>query len=142
MTFLVLSELKAYMTPQLTEELFVDTTRSHKLQINLDIIIPTISCDYLSLDAMDSTGEQHLHIEHNIYKRRLNLDGHPIEEAKKEEIQSSTTKKLNGTTDDSKSLETEVTAPEKPICGSCYGAGHNETHCCNSCQGLLNYKVS
>ena len=131
MTFLVLSELKAYLTPQLTEELFVDTSRSHKLKINLDITIPTISCDYLSLDAMDSTGEQHLHIEHNIFKRRLNLDGHPIEEAKKEEIQSSTTKKQNETAE-SKSKENEP-----PICGSCYGAQHNETHCCSSCQDVI-----
>jgi endoplasmic reticulum-Golgi intermediate compartment protein 3 len=142
MTFLVVSELSNYLTPQLTEELFVDTTRSHKLKINLDVIIPTISCDYLSLDAMDSTGEQHLHIEHNIYKRRLNLDGHPIEEAKKEEIQSSTTTKLNGTLastsaeTDSKTKEKDVES-EKPICGSCYGAQQNETHCCNTCQDVI-----
>lgn len=133
MTFLVLSELNAYLTPHLAEELFVDTTRGHKLKINLDIIIPTISCDYLSLDAMDSTGEQHLHIEHNIYKRRLTLDGHPIEEAKKEDIQTSTSKKLNETAEQPK---TEL-KPEKPICGSCYGAGHNETHCCNTCQEVI-----
>lgn len=138
MTFLVLSELKAYLTPQLTEELFVDTTRSHKLKINMDIIIPTISCSYLSLDAMDSTGEQHLHIEHNIYKRRLNLEGHQIEEAKKEEIQSSTTTKLNETSAEAaaKSKEKE-SEPEKPLCGSCYGAQFNETHCCNSCQDVI-----
>lgn len=42
---------------------------------------------------MDSAGEQHLHIEHNIFKTRMNLDGHPIEEPKKENIQA-TTKKL------------------------------------------------
>lgn len=69
MTCLIISEFNAYLSPNLTEELFVDTTRGHKLKINLDIYIPVISCDYLSLDAMDSTGEQHLHIEHNIYKR-------------------------------------------------------------------------
>lgn len=69
MTCLIFSEFNAYLSPNLTEELFVDTTRGHKLKINLDIYIPVISCDYLSLDAMDSTGEQHLHIEHNIYKR-------------------------------------------------------------------------
>lgn len=39
----------------------------------------------LSLDAMDSAGEQHLHIEHNIFKRRLDLEGKPIEDPKKEE---------------------------------------------------------
>lgn len=35
---------------------------------------------------MDSSGEQHLQIDHNIYKRRLDLDGNPIEEPKKEDI--------------------------------------------------------
>jgi hypothetical protein len=33
---------------------------------------------------MDTSGEQHLQIEHNIYKRRLDLDGKPIEDPKKE----------------------------------------------------------
>jgi hypothetical protein len=35
---------------------------------------------------MDSSGEQHLQIDHNIYKRRLDLKGQPIEEPKKEDI--------------------------------------------------------
>lgn len=39
----------------------------------------------LALDAMDTSGEQHLHIEHNIFKRRLDLAGNPIEDPKKEE---------------------------------------------------------
>lgn len=132
MTFLVLSELNAYLTPEISEELFVDTTRGHKLKINLDVVIPMISCDFLSLDAMDSTGEQHLHIEHNIYKRRLTLDGHPIEEPRKEEIQSSTTAKRLNETVESKSKEYVP-----PACGSCYGANHNETHCCNTCQDVI-----
>lgn len=54
-----------------------------------------LTCADLSLDAMDSAGDQHLHIEHNIYKRRVDLKGNPIEEAKKEEIITSTTKKEN-----------------------------------------------
>lgn len=41
----------------------------------------------LSLDAMDTTGEQHLQIEHNIFKRRLDLSGKPIEEPKKTGMQ-------------------------------------------------------
>lgn len=49
----------------------------------------------LSLDAMDSAGDQHLHIDHNIYKRRVDLNGNPIEEAKKEEIATSTKKLEN-----------------------------------------------
>lgn len=44
----------------------------------------------LVLDAMDSSGEQHLQMDHNIHKQRLDLDGNPIEEAKKEVILTST----------------------------------------------------
>lgn len=105
MGILFLSEVNYYLTPTLSEELFVDTSRGSKLRINLDIIVPTISCDrkyiyilysqiynnkkinkyikyitVLSIDAMDTTGEQHLQIEHNIFKRRLDLNGKPIED--------------------------------------------------------------
>lgn len=38
----------------------------------------------IALDAMDSSGEQHLHLEHNIFKRRLDLNGTPIAEPKNE----------------------------------------------------------
>ena len=37
----------------------------------------------LSLDAMDLSGEQHTNIMHNIFKRRLDFDGKPIEDPKK-----------------------------------------------------------
>lgn len=40
----------------------------------------------LALDAMDSSGEQHLEISHTIYKRRLDLEGNPLEEPKRENI--------------------------------------------------------
>lgn len=126
---LVMLEFNAYMTLEVNEELFVDTTRNHKLQINLDITMPRISCDYLSLDAMALDGEQHLHIEHNIFKRRLDLEGQVIVDAtpEKHDVQlSSTDKKApgNGTV-------VEEATTEKPVCGSCYGA--NKT-CCNTCQ--------
>lgn len=45
----------------------------------------------LVLDAMDSSGEQHLQMEQNIHKRRLDLNGNPIEEPKKQEIATSST---------------------------------------------------
>lgn len=48
----------------------------------------------LALDAMDSSGEQHLEISHTIYKRRLDLEGNPLEEPKRENI----TKVKNDTT--------------------------------------------
>jgi len=47
MILLFTSEIRDYLTPQLTEELFVDTSRSGKLKINFDIVFSRISCDYL-----------------------------------------------------------------------------------------------
>lgn len=47
----------------------------------------------LSLDAMDSAGDQHLHIDHNIYKRRVDLQGNPIDEPVKEDISAPSTKR-------------------------------------------------
>lgn len=48
----------------------------HVMNVFLDLV----------LDAMDSSGEQHLQMDQNIHKRRLDLNGKPIEEPKKEEI--------------------------------------------------------
>ncbi|XP_053625611.1 endoplasmic reticulum-Golgi intermediate compartment protein 3 [Plodia interpunctella] len=124
MVLLFLSELYTYMSPNISEELFVDTSRGHKLQINFDIVVPAISCNYLVLDAMDSSGEQHLQMDHNIHKRRLDLDGNPIEEPKKQEIVLSST------------LQQNDTAIAKVSCGSCYGAAFNESQCCNTCEDV------
>lgn len=43
---------------------------------------------------MDTSGEQHLQMHQNVYKRRLDLDGNPIEEPTKEEIAVSSTVRL------------------------------------------------
>ncbi|CAH2066589.1 unnamed protein product, partial [Iphiclides podalirius] len=122
MILLFLSELYTYMSPNISEELFVDTSRGHKLRINFDIIVPSISCSYLVLDAMDSSGEQHLQMDHNIHKRRLDLQGNPIEEPKKEEMLFSSTVKQN------------ASDLAKYTCGSCYGAAFNDSQCCNTCE--------
>lgn len=45
MVLLFWVEFMSYLTPNVTEELFVDTSRSPKIQINLDVIFPKVSCD-------------------------------------------------------------------------------------------------
>lgn len=35
---------------------------------------------------MDSSGEQHLQLQHSVFKRRLDLEGNPIKEPIKEGI--------------------------------------------------------
>ena len=84
MILLFASETQDYLAPELREELIVDTTRAGKLKINLDFVFPRISCDYLVLDAMDVSGEQHIDIEHNVFKRKLDLDGKPIDDPQKQ----------------------------------------------------------
>lgn len=47
----------------------------------------TYSCFIvLALDAMDSSGEQHLEVSHTIYKKRIDLGGNALEEPKRENI--------------------------------------------------------
>ncbi|XP_029038334.1 endoplasmic reticulum-Golgi intermediate compartment protein 3 isoform X1 [Osmia bicornis bicornis] len=128
MAILFLTELNYYLTPTLSEELFVDTSRGSKLRINLDIVVPTISCDLLSIDAMDTTGEQHLQIEHNIFKRRLDLHGKPIEDPQRTDITD--TKALSKTT--TKSVESTTVE----TCGDCYGAATDKLKCCNTCDDV------
>ncbi|XP_015601063.1 endoplasmic reticulum-Golgi intermediate compartment protein 3 [Cephus cinctus] len=129
MIIFFLCEVEDYLKYNLKEELFVDTSRGSKLRINLDIIIPTISCDLLSLDAMDATGEQHLQIEHNIYKRRLDLDGKPIEDPQKTDIVK--TKGLMETTNQNNTQDANE-------CGDCYGATSEAMGilCCNTCEDV------
>uniref|UniRef100_A0A1A9ZS51 Endoplasmic reticulum-Golgi intermediate compartment protein 3 n=1 Tax=Glossina pallidipes TaxID=7398 RepID=A0A1A9ZS51_GLOPL len=117
---LIFLEFWAYITPHLTEELFVDTTRGHKLRINLDITMHNLACNYLSLDAMDSSGDQHLRVDHNVFKHRLDLQGNPLKKTEpiKEIVVVSPSNKNNS-------------------CGSCYGAEYNSTHCCNNCEAVL-----
>lgn len=42
---LFVSELRDFMTPEMEEELLVDTTRGEKLKINVDVIFHNIGCN-------------------------------------------------------------------------------------------------
>ncbi|SPP75997.1 endoplasmic reticulum-Golgi intermediate compartment protein 3 [Drosophila guanche] len=118
-SLLIFLEFLNYMQPALNEELFVDTTRGHKLRINLDVTLHNLACNYISLDAMDSSGDTHLRVDHDIFKHRLDLKGEPLKETPIKEIVA-------------------VSPPNKNVtCGSCYGAEHNATHCCNTCEEVL-----
>ncbi|XP_037933566.1 endoplasmic reticulum-Golgi intermediate compartment protein 3 [Teleopsis dalmanni] len=117
---LICFEVLAYMRPTLTEDLFVDTTRGHKLRINIDVTIHHVACNWLSLDAMDSSGDQHLRIDHNVFKHRLDLNGNPLKE-----------------TEPIKEIVAVSPSNNNNTCGSCYGAEHNSTHCCTTCEDVL-----
>ncbi len=52
---------------------------------------------FQGIDAMDTSGESHIDIVHNIYKRRLDLEGQPIEDPQREQGLGETKKILNAT---------------------------------------------
>lgn len=128
MILLFTSEIQDYLTPGVEEQLYVDTSRGAKLKINLDIVFPKIGCDFLSLDAQDVSGEQHIDIEHNVYKRRLDLDGKPIEDPVRDLSVGEAVAKVENKTEDA---GTEIEAVK---CLSCYGAETEDQKCCNTCE--------
>jgi len=75
---LFISELRSYFTPVTTDHLYVDTTRSQRIRINVNITFPNMPCSGLNLVAMDVAGEQQIDVVNNIVKTRWSLDGHKL----------------------------------------------------------------
>ncbi|KAH7575622.1 hypothetical protein JRO89_XS02G0166300 [Xanthoceras sorbifolium] len=82
MLFLFFSEFSFYLHTVTQTKLLVDTSRGEKLRITViifDVTFSAIRCSLLSLDAMDISGEQHLDIRHDIFKKRIDAHGNVIE---------------------------------------------------------------
>lgn len=113
--FLLTSEWNSYRKISVHPELTVDTSRQERMSININITFPTIPCSMLSLDLMDTAGEQQHNIVHDVVKSRLTPQGALIDTSKLD-IGS-----------DRKPIE-----HEKGYCGPCYGA-KADNECCNTC---------
>lgn len=126
MLLLFFSEFRLYLHTITESKLVVDTSRGGKLHINFDITFPSLRCSLLSLDAMDISGEEHLNIRHDIFKKRIDFHGNVIE-VKQEGI---------GAPKIEKPLQRHGGRLEhnETYCGSCYGAETSDDHCCNSCE--------
>ncbi|KAL1520390.1 hypothetical protein AB1Y20_021976 [Prymnesium parvum] len=116
---LVVSELRAYMTPTTLDQLHVDTTRSARIHINFNMTFPNMPCSGLSLVAMDVAGEQQIDVVSNINKTRYTLDGKYIDL----EYDDATIAQRLGTT-----------------CGKCFphrdDIPETKGQCCNSCNDV------
>jgi len=135
--FLFYSELSYYLKPEVTHELFVDTSRGEKLKINIDILFPALACSYVSLDAMDSTGEHQLDVAHNVFKKRIDKDGKPLGVLKEEVLGSLVSHLAKEKRDGKKSEDKPAEQPvETEVCGSCYGAESEAFKCCNTCEDV------
>lgn len=123
---LFFSELRLYLHTVSESKLVVDTSRGETLHINFDVTFPAVPCSLLSLDAMDISGEQHLDIRHDIFKKRIDAHSNVIE-VKQDGI---------GAPKIEKPLQKHGGRLEhnEEYCGSCFGAETSDDHCCNSCE--------
>ncbi|KAF6253121.1 endoplasmic reticulum vesicle transporter-domain-containing protein [Scenedesmus sp. NREL 46B-D3] len=121
MALLFFSELRLYLAPQTTHELVVDTSRGAHIDINFDVTFPKMPCSWLSLDAMDISGEMHLDVaSHDIKKQRLGPGGAPVSTTEVHNVQQTQKQK-------------EI---QNTTCGSCYGAENEQYKCCNTCDDV------
>ncbi|EFN54058.1 hypothetical protein CHLNCDRAFT_25376, partial [Chlorella variabilis] len=82
-------------------------------------------CSWLSIDAMDISGEVQLEVDHDVYKRRLSPDGTPLDEGGCP--RAGWLKPVPG--NDSEADPTKAPG----YCGSCYGSESRAGQCCNTC---------
>jgi len=131
---LVLAELLNHMalSRETSESLVVDTSLSQKMQVNMNITFPDISCVDLHLDVMDVAGDSQLDIDDTLVKKRLTKDGKPV---KADVIKAETNKKHNQDLENRKHLKNDL---GDDYCGPCYGAHENEDDCCDTCDDVIN----
>ncbi|PNW73965.1 hypothetical protein CHLRE_13g579850v5 [Chlamydomonas reinhardtii] len=157
MVLLFLSELRLFLTTSSAHELSVDVGRGEKIKIHFDVTFPKVPCAWLSLDAMDISGELHLDLDHDVYKQRLNANGSPVKEVEKHNVDA--TKKKPPSAVNATASAAAGGAPAGGAagaagaeggaaggagggenatalangCGSCYGAEDKQGDCCNTC---------
>ncbi|KAI7843637.1 hypothetical protein COHA_002876 [Chlorella ohadii] len=129
MALLFFSELRLFTRVNTVNELSVDTSRGEMLAIHFDVTFPRMPCAWLSVDAMDISGEVQLEVDHDVYKRRLASDGTPLDEGIKGKVGPSDQPVA---TQNGRALA-EDKQKDPNYCGSCYGAQSREGQCCNTC---------
>jgi len=124
MVALFITETTWYITESVRPRLYVDTTLGEQLQINIDIDFPALPCSFISVNAMDKTGNHQLNIHDNIVTIRLDKFGIPVPDTARREVIG-----------EDKTLP-DVDLKEKVECGSCYGAESDDKSCCNTCDDV------
>mmetsp|Transcript_74932 Transcript_74932/g.242293 ORF Transcript_74932/g.242293 Transcript_74932/m.242293 type:complete len:364 (+) Transcript_74932:62-1153(+) len=110
MAVLFLSELSSYLNVEVVDHIIVDTTLNQKLPIGLNITFPHLRCDEVSVDTVDSMGENQVDIAGDLVKLNLDAEGR---------------------------LTAGDPVVEPGACLSCMEAKEaDEKRCCNTCQDL------
>lgn len=131
---LVMAELLNHMalSRDTSESLVVDTSLSQKMQVNINMTFPSLSCVDLHLDVMDVAGDSQLDIDDTLVKRRLLLSGRPIGQ---DVIKAEANKKQKEDEENRKHVKTDL---GDNYCGPCYGAHEEDGDCCDTCDDVVN----
>ena len=104
--------------------------------MQFDVTFPKMPCSWISLDAMDVSGDIHLDVtDHNVFKQRLDSAGRVLEEHDLERHDVGPTLKSHNESSPSAAAAGNGTA--SPPCGSCYGAEDENRKCCNTCAEVM-----
>mmetsp|Transcript_133461 Transcript_133461/g.232001 ORF Transcript_133461/g.232001 Transcript_133461/m.232001 type:complete len:347 (-) Transcript_133461:226-1266(-) len=77
--YLFISELAVFTKRNWESEMFIDESKTEeKLQINLNVTLPSLPCEILSFDAQDVMGSHEVDAHGHLYKERLTSKGDVI----------------------------------------------------------------
>eukprot|EP01028_Stygiella_incarcerata_P008076 TRINITY_DN341_c0_g1_i2.p1 TRINITY_DN341_c0_g1~~TRINITY_DN341_c0_g1_i2.p1 ORF type:complete len:390 (+),score=75.64 TRINITY_DN341_c0_g1_i2:129-1298(+) len=130
-SILVFSEFVYYWRTERVDHIEVDHQRTGKINIQFDISFPHVSCEILTIGALDISGEHQLNVQHDVHKRPITQDLRVRGSGAKEEVN----------VDKEYERLTKALGP-RPVdyCGDCFGAGttgaDGKPLCCNTCDEL------
>ncbi|KAJ6253627.1 endoplasmic reticulum-golgi intermediate compartment protein [Anaeramoeba flamelloides] len=117
---LFLNELSLYLSPHLHQYLIVDLSTGGSVDININITMPNISCNKLTLKSKDLSGSSDLEVT------MISLDKN-MQKISSNNIHSFANLNKNNYNDDDNNNQ-------EGYCGNCYGANSlRDDGCCNSC---------
>lgn len=103
------TELREFCNVEIVDSISVDTRINQKLPIGINITFPHLRCDEVSVDTVDSAGDNQVNVHGGLQKIPLDRSGQPI-------------------SGDRKAKEGD--------CLSCMEGEDAEHKCCNTCQLL------
>mmetsp|Transcript_32999 Transcript_32999/g.77113 ORF Transcript_32999/g.77113 Transcript_32999/m.77113 type:complete len:383 (+) Transcript_32999:113-1261(+) len=109
------TEIGEFLSVEVNDSISVDTRINQKLHIGLDITFPHLRCDEVSVDTVDSSGDNQVDVHGSLDKLPLDAEGRQV-------------------------AGDEPT--KKGDCLPCLEAADDEHTCCNSCQELKDAYVA
>mmetsp|Transcript_128988 Transcript_128988/g.223834 ORF Transcript_128988/g.223834 Transcript_128988/m.223834 type:complete len:380 (-) Transcript_128988:66-1205(-) len=103
------SEIREFCTIEIVDTISVDTRINQKLPIGLNITFPHLRCDEVSVDTVDSAGDNQVNVHGGLGKEPLDAAGNIVIDEPK---------------------------PKEGECLPCLEGADDQHKCCNTCQEL------